>query len=143
MLCQRCWYVATPLEQLGHAILTFHAACVVGSSIICIDLLVRHIPGKSNFRVQDSNAFLSASLSLSFGVMVRRCSFTQEDYGAHTPAAFLLAIWHATFSKEIPDRRWSISAGGSLYSDWRLFGRRCRNTDCISFPPSLYSVARC
>ena len=35
-----------------------------------MDLIVRHIPGKRNFRIQDSNAFLSSSLSLSFGVMV-------------------------------------------------------------------------
>lgn len=47
------------------------SACVVGSSIICVDLIVQHIPGKQNFRIQDSNTFLSSSLSLSFGVMVR------------------------------------------------------------------------
>ena len=46
-------------------------ACVFGSSIICVDLIIQHIPGKQNFRIQDSNVFLSASLSLSFGVMVR------------------------------------------------------------------------
>lgn len=45
---------------------------MLGSSIICIDLLVRHIPhqGCREFRIQDSNVFLSSSLSLSFGVMV-------------------------------------------------------------------------
>ena len=46
-------------------------ACVFGSSIICVDLIIQHIPGKQNFRIQDSNVFLSSSLSLSFGVMVR------------------------------------------------------------------------
>ena len=46
-------------------------ACVFGSSIICVDLIIQHIPGKQNFRIQDSNIFLSSSLSLSFGVMVR------------------------------------------------------------------------
>ena len=46
-------------------------ACVFGSSIICVDLIIQHIPGKRNFRIQDSNVFLSSSLSLSFGVMVR------------------------------------------------------------------------
>lgn len=46
-------------------------ACVFGSSIICIDLIIQHIPGKQNFRIQDSNVFLSSSLSLSSGVMVR------------------------------------------------------------------------
>ncbi|KAI9885510.1 MAG: protein translocase subunit [Watsoniomyces obsoletus] len=45
-------------------------ACVLGSSIICIDFLVRLFPGKRHFKVQDSNTFLSASLSLSFGVML-------------------------------------------------------------------------
>lgn len=42
-----------------------------GASIICVDIIVRHFPGKKDFRIQDSDAFLSASLSLSFGVMVR------------------------------------------------------------------------
>lgn len=45
-------------------------ACVVGASIICVDLIIRYIPGQRNFRIQDSNAFLASSLSLSFGVMV-------------------------------------------------------------------------
>ena len=46
------------------------AACVVGASIICVDLLVRLIPSQRHFRIQDSNGFLACSLSLSFGVMV-------------------------------------------------------------------------
>ncbi|KAL6909049.1 ZIP zinc transporter domain-containing protein [Trichoderma evansii] len=45
-------------------------ACVFGASIICVDALVRLIPGKANFRIQDSNIFLACSLSLSFGVML-------------------------------------------------------------------------
>ncbi|KAK5989905.1 Zinc-regulated transporter 3 [Cladobotryum mycophilum] len=45
-------------------------ACVAGAAIICVDLVVRLIPGKQNFRIQDSNAFLASSLSLSFGVML-------------------------------------------------------------------------
>ena len=45
-------------------------ACVVGASIICVDIIVRQFPGKRDFKIQDSNAFLSASLSLSSGVMV-------------------------------------------------------------------------
>ncbi|KAI1800621.1 Zinc/iron permease [Daldinia bambusicola] len=45
-------------------------ACVIGSSIICIDVVVRLFPGKKDFRIQDSNAFLACSLSLSFGVML-------------------------------------------------------------------------
>ncbi|KIW02478.1 uncharacterized protein PV09_06283 [Verruconis gallopava] len=47
-------------------------ACMLGASIICVDLLVQTIPQKAcrDFRIQDSNAFLSSSLSLSFGVML-------------------------------------------------------------------------
>ncbi|KAJ8124334.1 hypothetical protein O1611_g9307 [Lasiodiplodia mahajangana] len=45
-------------------------ACVLGASIICVDVIVQLFPGKANFRVQDSNTFLACSLSLSFGVMV-------------------------------------------------------------------------
>lgn len=32
--------------------------------------MIQHIPGKQNFKIQDSNTFLSSSLSLSFGVML-------------------------------------------------------------------------
>ncbi|CAL3970733.1 hypothetical protein PZA11_007173 [Diplocarpon coronariae] len=45
-------------------------ACVLGASIICVDLLIRCISSKRNFRIQDSGAFLASSLSLSFGVMI-------------------------------------------------------------------------
>ncbi|KAI0847911.1 Zinc/iron permease [Daldinia vernicosa] len=45
-------------------------ACVIGSSIICVDEIVRLFPGKKDFRIQDSNTFLACSLSLSFGVML-------------------------------------------------------------------------
>ncbi|KAK6067293.1 ZIP Zinc transporter [Seiridium cupressi] len=45
-------------------------ACVLGASVICVDSLVRLIPGKKDFRIQDSDAFLASSLSLSFGVMI-------------------------------------------------------------------------
>jgi zinc transporter, ZIP family len=49
---------------------------MIGASIICVDLLVRRIPNEicRNFRIEDSNVFLSSSLSLSFGVMVRLTS---------------------------------------------------------------------
>lgn len=45
-------------------------ACIMGACVICVDLLIRFIPGKADFRIQDSNSFLACSLSLSFGVMV-------------------------------------------------------------------------
>jgi hypothetical protein len=45
-------------------------ACMFGASLICIDLILRRLPGQRNFKIEESNAFLSSSLSLSFGVMV-------------------------------------------------------------------------
>ena len=46
-------------------------ACVIGASFICCDIIVRQLPGMQKFSIAESDAFLSASLSLSFGVMVR------------------------------------------------------------------------
>ena len=43
---------------------------MAGASIICVDMLVQRLPRYRDWRIQDSNAFLSASLSLSFGVML-------------------------------------------------------------------------
>jgi ZIP family zinc transporter len=45
-------------------------ACIVGASVICVDIIIRQFPGKRDFRIQDSDTFLSMSLSLSFGVML-------------------------------------------------------------------------
>ncbi|KUJ07100.1 Zip-domain-containing protein [Mollisia scopiformis] len=45
-------------------------ACVLGASIICVDVLIRYIPSMRNFKIQESGAFLAASMSLSFGVML-------------------------------------------------------------------------
>ncbi|KAK0646620.1 Zinc/iron permease [Cercophora newfieldiana] len=45
-------------------------ACSLGATIICVDVAVRLFPGQKHFRIQDSNAFLACSLSLSFGVML-------------------------------------------------------------------------
>lgn len=45
-------------------------ACILGASVICVDIIIRQFPGKRNFRIQDSDTFLSMSLSLSFGVML-------------------------------------------------------------------------
>ncbi len=68
---ERCRYVTAAPQKLHGLIITMTAACVLGASIICVDVLVRMLPGKRNFRIQDSNIFLACSLSLSFGVMVR------------------------------------------------------------------------
>ncbi|KAL6247258.1 Zinc transporter [Rhinocladiella similis] len=45
-------------------------ACVLGASIICVDIILRAIPGWHDFSISESDQFLSASLSLSFGVML-------------------------------------------------------------------------
>ncbi|CAK7217783.1 Zinc transporter [Sporothrix curviconia] len=45
-------------------------ACVAGACIVCVDIFIRMLPGMKTFNIQDSSAFLSASLSLSFGVMI-------------------------------------------------------------------------
>ena len=58
------------MDVCSDAYINKFIACVAGAMIICVDLIIRRIPGKHNFRIQDSNTFLSASLSLSFGVMV-------------------------------------------------------------------------
>lgn len=43
---------------------------MLGSTIICIDVPIRFFNIKSKFSIQESNVFISGSLSLSFGVMV-------------------------------------------------------------------------
>ncbi|KAI5465502.1 Zinc/iron permease [Mariannaea sp. PMI_226] len=51
-------------------------ACIIGASIVCIDIVVRLFPGQRNFRIQESNVFLACSLSLSFGVMIFSALFS-------------------------------------------------------------------
>ncbi|CAI7638029.1 unnamed protein product [Penicillium glandicola] len=45
-------------------------ACVLGSSIICIDVLVQVLSRRKSFQIANSSNFLSASLCLSAGVML-------------------------------------------------------------------------
>ncbi|KAF7115413.1 hypothetical protein CNMCM5793_002229 [Aspergillus hiratsukae] len=45
-------------------------ACVLGSSLICIDVLLRRFSRRKSFQIVNSNGFLSASLCLSAGVML-------------------------------------------------------------------------
>lgn len=61
--------VRNPIRLEYHTLI-LSIACVAGASVICVDVLLCRIPRYKNFRIQDSNAFLAASLSLSFGVMV-------------------------------------------------------------------------
>ncbi|CCC05905.1 hypothetical protein SMACR_00120 [Sordaria macrospora] len=51
-------------------------ACIVGSTIICVDIPIRWINKKSKFSIQESNVFISGSLSLSFGVMIFSALFS-------------------------------------------------------------------
>ncbi|KAL1861006.1 Zinc transporter [Paecilomyces lecythidis] len=45
-------------------------ACVLGSSVICVDLIVRKCSKRKDFEIASNNAFLSASMSLSSGVLL-------------------------------------------------------------------------
>ncbi|KAJ5669017.1 hypothetical protein N7462_010087 [Penicillium macrosclerotiorum] len=59
-------------------------ACVLGSSVICIDLLLRQCSHHKSFQIANSNNFLSASLCLSAGVMLFTSLYsmlpTSKDY---------------------------------------------------------------
>ncbi|RAH70471.1 Zn(2+) transporter ZRT3 [Aspergillus aculeatinus CBS 121060] len=46
------------------------AACVLGSSVICVDIVLRQLTRRKDFQIVHNNAFLSASLCLSAGVML-------------------------------------------------------------------------
>lgn len=70
---ERYWYVFSLLFPYDKTDTT--TACTFGAAIICVDLIIRLFPGKKNFKIEDSNGFLSTGLSLSFGVMVR-CQVT-------------------------------------------------------------------
>ncbi|KIW93446.1 uncharacterized protein Z519_06051 [Cladophialophora bantiana CBS 173.52] len=75
-------------------------ACVIGSSIICVDIAVRQFPRWRHFSISESNGFLSASLSLSFGVMLFSALYSMlpqsktyfKDAGYSPPAASYLLI---------------------------------------------------
>ncbi|KAI1626025.1 ZIP family zinc transporter [Exophiala viscosa] len=45
-------------------------ACCLGACIICVDIVVRLIPRWHDFSIAESDQFLSASLSMTFGVML-------------------------------------------------------------------------
>ncbi|OJD16767.1 hypothetical protein AJ78_03105 [Emergomyces pasteurianus Ep9510] len=45
-------------------------ACMLGSSIICVDVIARSCFGLKNFKIADSTVFLASSLSLSSGVLL-------------------------------------------------------------------------
>lgn len=68
MLERRWWVKATRRKKWWNA--NDVAACIFGAAFICVDVIVRLFPRKKGWRIQDSDTFLSLSLSLSFGVMV-------------------------------------------------------------------------
>ncbi|UKZ77392.1 hypothetical protein TrVFT333_005112 [Trichoderma virens FT-333] len=82
-------------------------ACVFGASIIFVDVFVRLLPGKANFRIQDSNVFLACSLSLSFGVMLfsslysmlpeSKEYFQQEGWSDQTAGFVMMGFFAAGF----------------------------------------------
>ncbi|KAJ5084136.1 hypothetical protein NUU61_008715 [Penicillium alfredii] len=45
-------------------------ACVLGSAVICVDVVLRRLTHHKSFQIANSNNFLSASLCLSAGVML-------------------------------------------------------------------------
>ncbi|KAF3392724.1 Zinc-regulated transporter 3 [Penicillium rolfsii] len=45
-------------------------ACVLGSAVICADIVLRRVTHDKSFQIANSNNFLSASLCLSAGVML-------------------------------------------------------------------------
>ncbi|KFY17178.1 hypothetical protein V491_05093 [Pseudogymnoascus sp. VKM F-3775] len=79
-------------------------ACVLGSSIICIDLVLRHIPRWKHFSIQDSSLFLACSMSLSFGVMVTTPQATTSTRAVLMMLDLLRAVQHAAIVKEVPGK---------------------------------------
>ncbi|KAJ5151186.1 uncharacterized protein N7482_010438 [Penicillium canariense] len=59
-------------------------ACVLGSAVICADLVLRRVTHDKRFQIANSNNFLSASLCLSAGVMLFTSLYsmlpTSKDY---------------------------------------------------------------
>lgn len=96
-------------------------ACVLGASIICIDVLVRLLPGKKNFKIQDSNLFLSSSLSLSFGVMVSPSNL-QSTLLSNTKT-HRLQLFSSLYSM-LPSAKSSLQNGGfsPKAAAWTLVG---------------------
>ncbi|KAF3769837.1 Zinc/iron permease [Cryphonectria parasitica EP155] len=82
-------------------------ACIIGACVICVDLLIRHIPGKETFSIQDNNPFLACSLSLSFGVMIFSALFSmlpeskdylkKDDWSESNAGLIMMACFVAGF----------------------------------------------
>ncbi|KIW22520.1 uncharacterized protein PV07_12398 [Cladophialophora immunda] len=80
-------------------------ACVIGSSIICVDIVARQFPRWRHFSISESDGFLSASLSLSFGVMLfsalysmlpqSKTYFKDAGYSARAASYLLIMLFLA------------------------------------------------
>jgi zinc transporter, ZIP family len=90
---------------------------MLGAFLICIDLVVCKIPGRQNFKVERSNAFLSSSLSLSFGVMVSQLA----DFMRHVNVVFQL---FSALYNMLPSAKKSLIRGGlsEKAASWALIG---------------------
>ncbi|KAL2164647.1 hypothetical protein VTH06DRAFT_3864 [Thermothelomyces fergusii] len=82
-------------------------ACILGASVVCIDLPIRLIPSKRHFRIQESSAFLASSLSLSFGVMLFSALYSmlpsamrylaEDDWDEHTAGFVMMGCFIGGF----------------------------------------------
>ena len=115
-------------------------ACVLGAAIICIDIPVRQIHRWRNFSISESDAFLSASLSLSFGVMVRHLP-TPNRNSADIGPVVLGPVFNAPAVQEVLQGRGLLASRSILSSDWTIPRRSGGHPDPFARLTSLYSVA--
>lgn len=117
-------------------------ACVAGAGIIYVDVLVRRLPHKHKFRIQDSKAFLSSSLSLSFGVMVSPAVSVAPQFLTDDRVDILRPLQHASLFEESSGRR-RAHKKGSIMGVVGMFLRRVhRHPNTHSLPPSVYPFTR-
>ncbi|KAK4106807.1 Zinc/iron permease [Parathielavia hyrcaniae] len=82
-------------------------ACILGATVVCVDIPIRMLPGQRNFRIQESNSFLASSLSLSFGVMMFSALYsmlpsamrylTKDGWDEHTAGFLMMGCFVAGF----------------------------------------------
>ncbi|OKL61490.1 hypothetical protein UA08_03630 [Talaromyces atroroseus] len=72
-------------------------ACVVGASIICVDVILRSCCGIRNFDITTNRTFLSSSMSLSAGIMIFSSLYsmlpTAKKYLARSGLSSPAAAW--------------------------------------------------
>lgn len=96
---ERYWYVCKCTSK--KLVADLYAACTFGASVICVDLVIRQFPGHRNFKIEDSNTFLSTGLSLSFGVMVRITLHARISHLLMTRVDIFFFVQHAAIIKEV------------------------------------------